>query len=91
LATTGVLLAVGLTVTEAALFIMGLLVLDAGPIGVAVDVAFVIPVELFLVDVEIGTEVSIYNTITSGTHVGNEPKFILIPAVKKIVKKLSGN
>jgi hypothetical protein len=57
----GVSMVVGFTVAEATFLYLGIGALEAGPLGVVVDLAIVVPVELLLIDVEIGVARNIYN------------------------------
>jgi len=67
MAATGLAMVVGFTAAEASLVLLGIEAASLGPVGVAFDVLVVVPLELFLIDVEVAVAVSIYRSIMTGT------------------------
>ena len=63
---TGVVATVGIVIAEVTLIIVEVALLDLEPVGPAIDVFVITPIELFLIDVDVALWAMIYRSITTG-------------------------
>ena len=73
---TGVVTTVGIVAAEVTLVIVEVALLDIEPVGAAIDVFVITPIELFLIDVDVALWAMIYRSITTGEK---QPVILLPP------------